>query len=447
MRKILMVIMLSAIGIGCSQQRPSASPTSPNPKQEPGLTEEVMSATSQAHTDEIDTNLDNDSSFSPDESGDEEPFFEANCPIENAGYDFDYGLVKPYRVNFSSDGKRMITVTAKEKLALITLGINAGVSAAIELPLPFPVYQAAWSPVGRQISVAAEATPEGEQQVFLLNVDDVSQVRAVGQPYPFIHHLSWSGDGAYLAYSHSLRDPDGAVTIEEEDGYVVVEESHVSIIDMTTQTTIQEVPIAQRLNMPVGWLADNTTLVTSAYRSDGDEGKVYTYNLVSTELKSLTPDNVCDLYPSVSPNGEQIVFTTMSDPTARTGRFLLGLPDVFVMQADGVNRRRLTNTPDTIEFAPVWSSDEQSIAYSAVNGDVASVYIRDMSQSESTAIATFGGYEVVVFAPTWIPVLNQPVVARSVSDGDFKIRFSRYDLASNIFVDLVEFDWYTGELK
>ncbi len=444
MRKILSVLMLLVMGTGCSQQQLS----NPNPEQVSDPTQVTVSptlTTIQTPSEEIYTN--HDELVSSEEDFGEEPLFEANCPIENEGYDYAYGLVKPYFMSFSPDGENMITVTAKNRLVLITLGVNDGEIGAVELPLPFPIYQATWSPAGGQIAVAAEATSGEEQQIYLLDVDNMSQMQAISQPYPVIHHLSWSGNGAYLAYSHSLRYPEDTVTVEEEDGYKVVGESHVSIIELMPETPIQEVLITQRLNMPVGWLADNTTLVISAYRSDGDEGKIYTYNLASSELKSLTPDNVCDLYPSVSPNGEQIVFTSMSDPKAQTGRFLLGLPDVFMMQADGTARRRLTNTPDVIEFAPAWSPDGQYIAYSAVNSDVASVSVFDMSRLESTAIVTFGGYEVDVFAPAWIPVSNEPVIARTVSDSEFKIRFSHYDIASSTFVDLAEFVWFTGELR
>lgn len=60
--------------------------------------------------------------------------------------------------------------------------------------------------------------------------------------------------------------------------------------------------------------------------------------------------------PEWSPDGTQIAY-------ARCGRAELSNCDLFVMDADGSNRTRLTNTPDAQETWPAWSPDGAKILH------------------------------------------------------------------------------------
>ena len=56
--------------------------------------------------------------------------------------------------------------------------------------------------------------------------------------------------------------------------------------------------------------------------------------------------------PAWSPDGEKIAFSSNPD----------GNGDIFVMDADGSNIRRLTHTPDGEQF-PSWSPDGEQIVF------------------------------------------------------------------------------------
>ena len=69
--------------------------------------------------------------------------------------------------------------------------------------------------------------------------------------------------------------------------------------------------------------------------------------------EDLTNHESSDYNPSWSPDGKRIAFTSF-----RNGRKW----DIYVMDADGDNQRRLTNHPDG-DWNPSWSPDGKRIAF------------------------------------------------------------------------------------
>ena len=63
--------------------------------------------------------------------------------------------------------------------------------------------------------------------------------------------------------------------------------------------------------------------------------------------------------PSWSPNGKKIAFAGASEGPGT---------DIFVMDPDGTNVRRLTRTPGQIDEYPAWSPDSRRIVYASTQG-------------------------------------------------------------------------------
>jgi hypothetical protein len=97
---------------------------------------------------------------------------------------------------------------------------------------------------------------------------------------------------------------------------------------------------------------------------------IYTSNADGSDVRQLT-DGVNDSWPSWSPDGLQVVFSsTRADPTVGgcTPGDDGGCPtDLYVMEADGSNVTRLTDDPGA-EFAPAWSPEGSEIAYVHAGG-------------------------------------------------------------------------------
>ena len=83
----------------------------------------------------------------------------------------------------------------------------------------------------------------------------------------------------------------------------------------------------------------------------------------------LTQDNFLKGNPNWTPDGSKIAFVSTRDGGADTPKH------IFVMNADGTERRNLTtDTVLTDSFSPAWSPDGSKIAFSSrlhlMNGDI-----------------------------------------------------------------------------
>jgi Tol biopolymer transport system component len=89
-----------------------------------------------------------------------------------------------------------------------------------------------------------------------------------------------------------------------------------------------------------------------------------------------------------------------------------GVPQIFVVGADGGGRRRLTRAPGP-STAPVWSPDGQRIAFVRQTGDDTQIYIMNADGGSQRPLTTGGGR---VASPAWSPD-GQHLVFTATRDG------------------------------
>jgi TolB protein len=118
---------------------------------------------------------------------------------------------------------------------------------------------------------------------------------------------------------------------------------------------------------------------------------VYTINVDTGEAVQLTDGGSFDGNPSWSPDRERIIYVSRGDGT---------VTDVFVMNADGSDPVRITDTPDIHEWSPRFSPDGARIAYTLNDGDEWYLGVRDADGSNPRRIA--GPYAFAEF-PAWSP--------------------------------------------
>lgn len=89
-------------------------------------------------------------------------------------------------------------------------------------------------------------------------------------------------------------------------------------------------------------LYTNTKIAFTSFR-DGN-GEIYVMNPDGSEKRRLTNNPANDRSPSWSPNGKKIAFDSTRD----------GNRDIYVMNVDGSEQKRLTNSPAN-DGSPSWS--------------------------------------------------------------------------------------------
>jgi Tol biopolymer transport system component len=117
------------------------------------------------------------------------------------------------------------------------------------------------------------------------------------------------------------------------------------------------------------WSPDGKKIAFTSDRQDGDdlqETDIYVMNADGSNPTNLTnrpgegPDSAFEDYPDFSPDGEKIAFATAHPFQGEGDVSLSELSEIYLMNSDGSNERRLTNNGG---YAPSFSPDGNKIAF------------------------------------------------------------------------------------
>ena len=152
----------------------------------------------------------------------------------------------------------------------------------------------------------------------------------------------------------------------------------------------------------VRWLALSVTIATCSMLA------VFGINCVATPANAIvlagqqtatpTPKPISNGYPSVSPDGSHIAFTSNRG----------GPEDLFVISADGTGERQLTHTPEE-EVGLQWTSHGKEVVFSVLANDTSRLYAigldgkrRELgSVPGRTPMLSPDGKRLVYMAGTW----------------------------------------------
>ena len=105
-------------------------------------------------------------------------------------------------------------------------------------------------------------------------------------------------------------------------------------------------------------VVDAQAQIAFASKRDGNF-EIYVMNADGGNPRRLTNHPHADINPSWSPNGKRIVFMSARDGHGGHGPSIY---EIYVMDADGDNQQRLTNNPSDDRY-PSWSPDGKRIAF------------------------------------------------------------------------------------
>ena len=139
---------------------------------------------------------------------------------------------------------------------------------------------------------------------------------------------------------------------------------------------------------------------------------IYTMRVDGSDVRRLTTYDGRDMTPAWSPDGQHIAFATGRDSP---DPFFVDNIEIYIMDADGANKRRVTQTPHNHDdFEPAWSPDGSQLAFSAQD-DITGrdIYVINVDGSGRRRLTTHFASDT---APAWSPDGTQ-IAFQSTRDG------------------------------
>ncbi len=185
----------------------------------------------------------------------------------------------------------------------------------------------------------------------------------------------------------------------ETIGHILRRTSIIASLTLVASATLAAVLLAGVSHAVVA--GDNGKIAFVRVSSLGGH-EIWTVNTDGTEAKRLTSEAAVDSeQPSWSPDGTKIAFLGQ-EASAR----------IWVMNADGTGQQPLTSGPQ--DFTPAWSPDGTQIAFSRELAQIFVVNVADGSERRLTG--GFGGGE-----PAWSPDGTRMAFSRATSSGGTQI--------------------------
>ena len=224
-----------------------------------------------------------------------------------------------------------------------------------------------WSPDGTKIVFSSSR--DGNSEIYVMNADGTEQTRLTNN-IARDASPTWSPNEEKIVFTRGIQPSE--IYVMDSDG-----SSPTSLTSDMVEAFNPE------------WSPDGTKIAFAGAFGSGDERGLMVMNADGTGKTLLTsPVGFAPPNPSWSPDGKKIAFERMSfgDPNATH--------DIYVINADGTNLTRLTNTPlpggssvMNADLEPTWSPDGKKIAFVTNRNGFDEIYIMNADGTEQTNLA------------------------------------------------------------
>ncbi|WP_298912995.1 S9 family peptidase [uncultured Algimonas sp.] len=270
-----------------------------------------------------------------------------------------------------------------------------------------------WSPDGTRLLYTT--TTDGKPDMRVHYLDTGSDV-SLGQFFEGPGNAVWSPDGRTIAFTSFVpgetpafaqapATPEGAewsdpVRVFDDltfrfdgAGYLREGATHVFTISADGGSPRQITSGEVDYGSPA-WLGNRTLLVVGNQAEDRDmdpiESEIYAVNLSDLSMRALTDRDGPDGGPTVSPDGRRIAYVGYDDALKAYQQSRL-----YVMDANGANKRQLAADQDFSFGGLVWGPDSRTLYTQVENAGAIDVLSVDTNANRVSRVATgLGGTSI-----------------------------------------------------
>ena len=232
-----------------------------------------------------------------------------------------------------------------------------------------------WSPDGRKIAFEVDHGFDTKSFIYTITASGRNKTKLLAVPGIGYGVPAWSPDGQRIAFS------DYSVETFRGGGLYVVQ---------TDGRGLHRIPRTVNGDTEPSWSPDGQLLAFSSVGANrlGSGGNGIALIGINGEHRRLITHGSHDYSPAFSPDGTKIAFSRGTAGGSES--------DIWVMNADGTRKHRLTDLGSFLPEYPAWAPDGRQIVFDTSTGSQ-SLYVMDRNGRHQQSIATTGA------SPDWQP--------------------------------------------